>query len=261
MLQRQQRRWRFLNTRPSVRAVELTHALTAHGVDVRQMPLLDIQPCSLTTSEIQYLSCLDRYDLIICVSPTAAQLGIAACDQHQVAVLTQSKVIAVGESTARIFRDVGIAVQLPTESSNEGMLAMSDIHQLHQNASVLIWRGKGGRRLLYNDLKARGVRVDSLALYTRQPPKNMAAAYKQHEHWANIVLISSGEAWKNWCSVCSSLVAYDYLVLGARIHKQVQQTIATADQGFMCDSNIASGKAHLIPDLHPETIMAVLQTI
>lgn len=222
--------WRLLNTRPSIRAKSLTNYLMANGVAVEAMPLLELVPSALSRTEKEALQHLESYDVVVCVSPMAAELGLAYSQKSSLHLLNQTQWVAVGNATADVLRIQGIEPLLPKQSNNEGMLNMPVIQHLSSASRVQIWRGEGGRRLLYDDLLARGVCVDSVSFYARQRPKNTKLHFQECKSWANVVLISSGEAWQHWVALCAgyhvNVRQYHYLVLGERIYNRVCQYLS-----------------------------------
>ena len=96
-----------------------------------------------------------------------------------------NRIIAVGNATAAtLLKDTRVKsnnhrVLQPIIASNEGMLAMPEIEQLKAGDKLLVWRGLGGRRLLVDTLKARGVRTDSIAWYENTMQCNALISYQQ----------------------------------------------------------------------------------
>lgn len=223
----------FLNTRPVERAGQLTQDLTACGVLVKDMPLLSIKPLPISDDDKATLADIANYAVVVCVSPSAANLAAAcllpnkAVNQKTSQAVQQKQAlhrpnwVAVGSATQQALSLHGILANTPVTMNNEGMLLMPEIASLTQADKVLILRGKGGRRLLVNELQKKGVTVHSIAFYERQRPENLAKQFVGIRQWARVVLISSGEAWQHWCSVCEQVQQYQYVVLGERLANMV----------------------------------------
>lgn len=247
----------FINTRPSDRAKPLSECLRQAGMNVLDLPLIAIQPLVLNNNEYNALYHWQEYDVVVVVSPTAAQL----LRQHLTNINATAKshatptVIAVGQTTAAVLQHQGMNIQIPKVSSNEGMLAMPCIAKLKAGQKALICRGVGGRRLLIDSLSQKGVQVDSISLYQRQLPTPTPIIFEQWAvqqcmqsyHTYNdckdnplaMVLVSSGESFTHWQNVCKQLAQklsrscyqqstqrlkpftqlsnYHYLVLGQRL--------------------------------------------
>ena len=237
------------NTRPTERAAPLSAALKANGYEELLLPLLALNSRPLTAHD---KSLMQRwiegdYAVTVTVSPSAAVLGLKhwQSTNDSVAVIkslsNQTRLpttfVAVGGATADVFRRQGIAVQQPIEPSNEGMLEMPSIAELDIGDRVLMWRGLGGRRLLVETLRQRGVQVDSIAWYERVWPKKSSVVYRDWlteylqdsacTPWAiaPIVIISSGAAFEHWQQLIKSsaevsypaLADFVYIVLGQRL--------------------------------------------
>lgn len=235
----------FINTRPQQRALPLSDALTNAGLTVVDLPLLEMIAIEPNKDDKQKLQAIAQstYDVLVVVSPTAANLGMRSIKSNQ--VLSSQTVVAVGDATAQALAANGVEAITPQSLSlthhpvtrlnnNEGMLKLPCIQQLSSGSRVMVWRGQGGRRLLIDSLQERGVLVDVIELYKRQLPEQTFLAYK---NWtatkravedSPIVLISSNEAFNNWqqvvaCNRHYQLNDFVYLVLGSRLANIVQQ--------------------------------------
>lgn len=212
-----------INTRPIERAKPLSAALTAANYEVLSLPLLALNPRPISTLEQQFMQrwSQGRYAVTVIVSPTAATLALKYWQQSKsedastanianVPIVPPNNFIAVGGTTASVLRQQGIAVQQPIHPNNEGMLEMPLIAGLRAGDEVLIWRGLGGRRLLVETLRQRGVQVDTIAWYERVWPSEASHLYgnwlAKHlsdqplPNWSQppIVIISSGAAFEHW---------------------------------------------------------------
>lgn len=261
-----------INTRPIERAAPLSAALAASNHSVVELPLLALQPrqACLHDEVLMQKWLRGDYAVTVVVSPTAAAMAIAYWQQAQPkidlgpkvtdrgigAVLQPSHIIAVGDATAAVLRQHGLRVEQPLIANNEGMLQMPLIAELEACDQVLMWRGLGGRRLLVDTLRERGIQVDSIAWYERVWPPASALLYQRWltGYWstqqtmpahmtaqAPIVIISSGAAfayWQRLVTTTAAIVAeppqtehltnnetnfalkladFDYIVLGDRL--------------------------------------------
>lgn len=233
----------FINTRPKHKA---DMNLVIHSVG---LPLLAIRHFDeLEQSEMQDLVGFvhGKFDTLIVVSVEAVACAVRflkeqgidhACDLPHHDTLT---VIAVGQPTADALAEFGFSVLTPFDAgcpmSNEGMLAMPVISELHTGDDVLIWRGVGGRRLLSDTLIKRGVNVRAIAFYERCVPSELASDFtrllgdstddspdgtfnssQNHQHQIGkhspiFVLISSQMSLNAWQSV------YDQQIHSHRTH-------------------------------------------
>lgn len=253
-----------INTRPTERATPLTEYLQAAGLTVVEMPMLTLRlrESSATDIDIMRRWFAGDYQALVIVSPTAAASGLAVWQalvkEHQQTDETlptaPSHIIAVGEATASVLRDTQLQpnyeVLKPMIANNEGMLAMPEIEHLQAGDKLLVWRGLGGRRLLANTLKARGVHIDSIAWYERVLPTDAMHNYQQwHQNFMTkersqqpkpVVIVSSGTAFEHWVGVVKetqtmqsdlglkqvealSLSDFNYVVLGERLATMIAE--------------------------------------
>lgn len=267
-----------INTRPLERATPLTEYLQAAGMTVVDMPMLTLQPRVVSNTDISLMQdwLAGNYKALVIVSPTAAASGLAvwqaleqtkeSSDNGELSESNRLKankapshLIAVGEATASVLQDPKLKfsypILQPIIANNEGMLAMPEIERLQAGDKLLVWRGLGGRRLLVDTLKARGVQIDSIAWYERTLPTDASANYKQWlKQFINqntvqsqqatqslaskpIVIISSGTAFEYWSNVVKqaqsdadfalertvlpTLSDFNYVVLGERLANMV----------------------------------------
>lgn len=261
-----------INTRPLERAPPLTEHLQTAGLSVIDMPMLTLQPRAVSATDIGLMRrwLAGDYKALVIVSPTAAASGLAVWQAlvQELQVTDKSKLstsgilsvnkapshlIAVGAATAAVLQDPNLQldcqIRQPIVANNEGMLAMPEIEQLQAGDKLLIWRGLGGRRLLVDTLKARGVHIDSIAWYERTLPIDASTNYQQwlqqfllqnldqSQPLKPIVIISSGTAFEHWSGVVKSaqtdatfalnnpspltLADFNYIVLGERLAAMV----------------------------------------
>lgn len=255
-----------INTRPTERAAPLTKHLQAIGFEVAELPMLTLQMRQVVDADIdimrQWLA--GHYQALVVVSPTAAQSGLAvwqaligeqqsqSVEQREAVEVSYkeppSTIVAVGDATAAVLQAADIPVLQPLIANNEGMLAMPEISRLKAGDSLLVWRGLGGRRLLVDTLRARGVHIESIAWYERMMPDSASRDYKQwlksylqqpssvNKYPKPIVIISSGTAFEHWMTVVQQaqienkvafepaglkLDDFSYVVLGVRLAEMV----------------------------------------
>ncbi|MDB2384767.1 uroporphyrinogen-III synthase, partial [Endozoicomonas sp.] len=77
---------------------------------------------------------------------------------------------AIGTQTANTLLHYDIDVKTPSEGlDSEALMSLHDLHSVRQQ-KVLIIKGKGGRTLIAETLKARGAKVKQLDSYERTSP-------------------------------------------------------------------------------------------
>lgn len=193
-----------LNTRPAHQAAGLGAALAAAGARVSELPLIAITPLPLAAEDERLLLDLDRYDGVFFVSANAARLGLDAIAGYWPQWPFRLPAYAVGDSTAAVLRDAGLDVVVPAQADSEALLALPALQEVAGRRFLLL-RGEGGRELLPGTLRARGARVDVIALYRRDLP---VAARAQ---WAalaadppDVVVLTSPDALRHWREVAGA---------------------------------------------------------
>lgn len=207
-----------LNTRPAHQAAALSAALVAAGARVSELPLIAITPLPLPAEDERRLLDLDRYDGVFFVSANAARLGLEAIAGYWPQWPFRLPAYAVGERTAAVLRDAGLDVVVPARADSEGLLALPVLQEVAGRRFLLL-RGDGGRELLPETLRARGARVDPIALYRREQP---AAAPAQWRVLAadlpDVVVLTSPDALRHWREVAGALAARPrWLVVSPRL--------------------------------------------
>ncbi|GAB3054178.1 uroporphyrinogen-III synthase [Acinetobacter apis] len=218
----------FINTRPSDRAQQLTTKLKETGIQVLDLPLLELSTLPLDEALIKLFLSLPSAEVIVVVSPTAADIGLAylkAC-HISLSLLSHIHWIAVGEKTAAVLKKAGLNPYVPEVETSEGML---DIPVLQQHAThhVAFWRGIGGRQFMMQHLASKGLQISNFLLYQRALP--VSTQQKLLQNYAEIqmyqpniyVCISSEASWLNWKSICHHHLSFIqdcyYVALGARL--------------------------------------------
>lgn len=186
-----------LVTRPAHQAAALVAAIRAAGGEAFEFPALAIEPVP-PGSLREPLAALPETDILIFISPNAAQFGMAAI-RAVGALPSSSEILAVGAGTARALRDEGVErVVTPAGQDSEALLALPSLQSV-AGKRVMIVRGVGGRALLGDTLRERGAQVHYLECYRRQRPEADASPLLARWQAGGIdaVTITSAEALGN----------------------------------------------------------------
>jgi uroporphyrinogen-III synthase len=172
--------WTIVVTRPQPAAARTAAQLRVAGASVLEMPLLDI-----TSIEPSAVDVPKKVDVAIFVSSHAAEHGAAYFTS-----MHATTVYAIGAATAAALRAAGAGlvgaagaagttgfghIHTPTAGEDsEALLAEPALTGGVDQpiGSVAIFRGEseaGGRRMLAEELSARGARVTEVVCYRRQP--------------------------------------------------------------------------------------------
>ncbi|WP_068825103.1 uroporphyrinogen-III synthase [Pseudomonas sp. BMS12] len=222
--------WRLLLTRPAAECAALAATLAEAGVFSRSLPLLEIEALAETAEQRATILDLPRYNAVIVVSKPAARRTLELLAQHWPQPPAGPRWFSVGAATAQILDQYlqphGLQTRCPQEGDDsEALLALPQLAEALAVVSprALILRGEGGRELLAETLRERGVAVDYLQLYRRVLPAYAANALPQlvREERLNALLVSSGQGLANLCELAgdawAELSRLPLLVPSARV--------------------------------------------
>lgn len=197
----------LLVTRPQAQADAWVHALREHGVPAHALPLLQIEGAAEPAARDAW-SVLDRYGLLVFVSPNAVQSFFAlraAVKSAGHAWPLGTLVGSTGPGTTQALREAGVPAAQIVEPPHEPAQFDSEAlwQRLRERAwsqvHVLVVRGDGGREWLAEQLRGAGAQVDFVRAYRRVLPQwtheqqalaARALAAPQHSVW----LLSSSQA-------------------------------------------------------------------
>ena len=251
----------LINTRPVERAHNLTHVAQQHGIEVLELPLLQLTARPLSAQLQAQYATLARVKIIVVVSPKAVEVGMDYLQQCQLSVadLQQVTWVAVGQKTAQCLAQYGIASVRPEIETSEGMLALPLFASLTAEDHVAFWRGEGGRELMMDTLSAQQINILNLVLYERSCPivsEKLKQQLQQIDPRQTAVLISSYMSWQHWLQVMGDfphlIHSTHYLVLGERVFDYLAQYRSTQQLSFSIEKLL---------DLDPEHIMHVVLTL
>jgi len=154
-----------LVTRPQAQALPLTQLIEQAGGKSVVFPLIEIQPIP---SSKWSSSDWRKVDILIFISRNA----VTYFKQGYPAKLPKRQMlVAVGQGTAEAMQEQGYSVDVcPAEGGGtEDLLNCLDLNNL-AHKKVAIVRGRGGRELLAESLRANGAEVRYIEVYKRQMP-------------------------------------------------------------------------------------------
>lgn len=224
----------FINTRPADRAQPLSEGLKAVGIDVLELPLLELKAEPWNEGLAEQYAQLASVQIIVVVSPSAVHFGMQGLQQAGLSVqaLQHIKWVAVGIATAQALLEYGFESDVPKVETSEGMLRLTVLQQLPSNVSVAFWRGEGGRQFMMDCLLEQGNRVLNFVLYSRNCPEQSLQIFKQHlislhSQPKFAVLMSSEASWNYWLQLLSEhqelLNRASLFVLGERVEHLIEQ--------------------------------------
>jgi len=166
-----------LVTRPAHQAHHLCQLIEEQGGSTMVLPALQINPTADRPAMRAAVGPIDRYHLVIFVSPNAVRFGGELIAQRR-----DLRIAAIGKATAHSLNVAGYRVSVvpSTGTDSEALLASTGLQHM-AGQRVLIVRGKGGRELLGDTLRERGAEVVYAEVYEREPAHPSKQALDQLE--------------------------------------------------------------------------------
>ncbi len=172
---------------------EFLHLLRESKAKVTHTPVIDIVPGVNETKIIQQILAFDEVDIAIFVSVHAGRLALDWLDQYWPMLPQGVSYFAIGQQTEAVLQPSVHEVSRPRKNaSSEGLLQMPELRSV-EGKNVLIFRGGAGRELIYDELVARGARVNYCDVYNRViSEKEVENAY-HHLKSIDYLVAHSGE--------------------------------------------------------------------
>ena len=159
----------ILITRPVKPASRTAERLAALGATPYIYPTILIESPADTGLVKAALSSLQSVYAIVFVSPSAVEMTL----KDNIKLPPSIKVFAPGPGTAEELNLHGVRnLLIPLKSyDSEGLLELSELRSEFVNGQrILIFRGNGGRELLFDELRKRGAQVEAVTAYRRSIP-------------------------------------------------------------------------------------------
>ena len=167
----------LLITRPVMPASRTATRVAALGATPLIFPTLIIEPPASSAPLKAALAKIGDYYAALFVSPSAAEMALAAMSSTPFKLPASLLVFAPGPGTAEELSRLGVArVEMPESSfDSEGLLALpSLLATAVKGKRIVIFRGNDGRELLREELVKRGATVDAITAYHRRAPNTPA---------------------------------------------------------------------------------------
>lgn len=202
----------LLVTRPKKQAEKWSQQLQALGASVTFQPVMEIiavKDESCRQQIIDRVLSFSEYQKAIFISQNAVQYGMQWLDQYWPQLPLGVDFFAIGEATACKLQSAldamgGASLYVAQQAMNSEVLLMHPQLQNVEDEKIVIFRGRGGRTVLADELTARGATVDYCELYMRQcpydSPQSLNKAYRETVLQA-ITTVHSGESLQNLCTM------------------------------------------------------------
>ncbi len=220
-------------TRPEGQARNITAQLKERGANVFHLPMLQIEALPETKKLIGQVKKLDKYDMAFFISTNAAQIGMELVEANFSKIPEKPSYFAPGPTTAKILENYELDVAYPKKAmSTEALLILPEIREILETKNkkkkkALIFRGKGGRELLANTLRAKGMEVDYIELYKRILPDYKESFLEEilNTKKPDGVIFSSAEGMQNFVALFQNIYP-DYKLLPAFVSSERLKSIA-----------------------------------
>ncbi|MFM2486039.1 uroporphyrinogen-III synthase [Celerinatantimonas yamalensis] len=197
---------RFLLTRPQPANSADTQQLRANGVQAWGTPLLDFKGC-LPFQGVALANYFRSFDTIIALSPRSSLF----CQPE---FWPDCHYVAMGDSSAQHWRQLGLDVTCPEQATSEGMLAYFQVQPNIGSQQLLILRGQISRNWLPTQLQAITQSVTELCSYQQMLQPISAEQFAMWQiQGINVI-------------VCSSATQVTHLIHTAKQH-QAQSWLAS----------------------------------
>lgn len=196
----------MLVTRPEGQQRPLLQAIEAAGGRPVSLPLMEIVAISDPERVRVLEDCLrnlDRYQIALFVSTNAAVQTRAWLDRLGLTFPDTIKVVAIGASTAEALAASGISSILPhTGNTSEDVLAMPELADV-AGKHIAVFRGRGGRELIAEQLNSRCATLDNIELYERQTPTSPGLHLQElvATGAVDVITVTSSQVLQNLCEL------------------------------------------------------------
>lgn len=206
--------YHLLVVRPETQGRQWAEQLQQAGATVTLQPMMSIVPLTDEVSEraiINHILAFADYKKAIFISQNAVTYGLQWLDKYWPQLPIDTAFFAIGKATAALLEkhmQAGILYDSPEHAMNSEELLKHPQLQQVEGEKILIFRGKGGRQTLAEQLAARGAIVEYCELYERQVPQTQAPQalvvldkdFRQTQKHA-VLAVHSGETLANVCQM------------------------------------------------------------
>ncbi|HVY05835.1 MAG TPA: uroporphyrinogen-III synthase [Burkholderiales bacterium] len=154
----------ILVTRPAGQSARLAQLIRDDGGEPVLFPALAIEPLADAVPPPDP----GAFDLVVFVSPNAVRLGLPQLRLRN-GPSAQARLAAIGPATAAELKKSGLRNIIAPPSGNDSEALILELSKAPP-ARVLIVRGRGGRELLGDTLRANGASVEYFECYRRVRP-------------------------------------------------------------------------------------------
>lgn len=190
----------ILVTRPANQNQNLVRLIKNAGDVAIVFPALEIKGNNDSPELNNVINNLESFSMAIFISPNAVEHALESIFKHHNTVPPHIKLACVGRGSALKLAEYGYSSTLTPEEkyNSESLLALPELQQV-KGEKIVIFRGNGGRNVLYDTLTARGAHVVYGECYRRVKPDtgNEPLIEFLKNGTARIITTTSAEAIRN----------------------------------------------------------------
>ncbi len=224
-------------TRPKHQAEQLCQSIEAAGGIALRFPVIEIQPPSNPNRVQLQLNQLYSFDFAIFISTNAvfSALELLRGSSKKSSVWPNNVAItSVGRATMKAVVSLGLVVnhQAPEPYNSEALLQLPEFQKL-AGKRIMIFRGRGGREYLADNLRERGAEVEYVECYQRaQPSSDPSTLYRA---WTGnqslLFVVTSNEGLENLFHMIDK--KYQAALLASRLVVMSERAVTLAKKlGF-----------------------------
>lgn len=191
---------RVLVTRPRDQAENLARLVENQGGEAIRFPVIEIAELEDAQKLHAIIDRLEDFTLAIFISPNAVKCAMPLIKSRRGKLPPHLRVACVGAGSSHELSRFGVGNVLAPKVhfDSEALLELPELQQV-ENRNIVIFRGKGGRELLGNTLKARGATVEYAECYRRvRPHADFTPLLRRWERGeVDIVCITSADGLRN----------------------------------------------------------------
>lgn len=198
---------RIVVTRPAEQCEHLAAALVQNGAHPVLFPVLAISALADVSPLLDAAIRLDGLDLAVFVSPNAVAKALDVILARR-GWPGHVRVATVGRSSERELARFGITDVISPQDrfDSEALLALPELQDM-AGRKVMIFRGDGGRDLVFETLRARGAAVEYVTAYHRASPTTDPAPLLKlwNDGHLDAVTLTSSEGLRNFYDMLGKL--------------------------------------------------------
>jgi uroporphyrinogen-III synthase len=189
----------ILIMRPKAQSEELARLIQSFGGNPVIFPTIEIKPVEISDNLVTQIKNLDQFKYAIFTSYYAVENSKAIIKRYWPSLPSNLVIAAIGAGTAQALNAAGLPVNLLPKNhfSSEALLQLPAFKKLNGD-KIIIFCGKGGRKLLQEQLKQRGANITEFICYQRDMPQLDAKDWdKVTQQPIDIIVCTSVESLKN----------------------------------------------------------------